>query len=310
MDAELDEATRSRIAELIDKNPVVLFMKGTPSQPQCGFSAQVVQMLDTLVPDYTTCDVLADPEIRSGIKVYSSWPTIPQLYVRGEFVGGCDIVGEMYSSGELHEKLGLERPSGEPPSLTITDAAADALRQLAEQRPEHVLHLTSDARYQHGMYFGPEQPGQVVVESNGIRLHMDPLTAQRSEGVQIDAVQTDQGPGFQIHNPNAPSPVKQLPPQELKAWIDEEREFVFLDARTVEERETARIEGTRLLDESVAREIEALPRDTPIVIHCHHGGRSQAAAEHFAALGFTEVYNLVGGIDAWSEQVDPQVPRY
>lgn len=307
---ELDEATRSRIAELIEKNPVVLFMKGSRSQPQCGFSAQVVQMLDTLIPDYATCDVLSEPGVREGIKMYSSWPTIPQLYVRGEFVGGCDIVLEMFGSGELHEKLGLERPSGEPPNLTITDAAADALRQLAGERPQHVLHLTSDARYQHGMHFGPEQAGDVVAEANGLRIHMDPLTAQRSEGVQIDAVQTDQGPGFQIHNPNAPSPVGQLTVRELKGWLEEGREFVFLDARTPEERETARIEGTRLLDESVAREVEALPRDTTIVIHCHHGGRSQAAAEHFAALGFSDVHNLVGGIDSWSQEVDPSVPRY
>ena len=80
-------------------------MKGNRQMPQCGFSAQVVQILDSLVPDYDTVDVLSDPEVRQGIKEYSSWPTVPQLYVRGEFVGGCDIVTEMYQSGELHNAL-------------------------------------------------------------------------------------------------------------------------------------------------------------------------------------------------------------
>ena len=97
----LDEQTKSRIAKTIASDRVVLFMKGTRDFPQCGFSARVVQMLDRLVPEYTTVDVLADPAIREGIKQYSSWPTIPQLYVAGEFVGGCDIVTEMFQSGEL-----------------------------------------------------------------------------------------------------------------------------------------------------------------------------------------------------------------
>ncbi len=101
----LSDETRSRIASTIGSDRVVLFMKGNRSVPQCGFSATLVQILDTLVPDYTTVDVLADPEVREGIKEYSSWPTVPQLYVSGEFVGGCDIVREMYQSGELQKTL-------------------------------------------------------------------------------------------------------------------------------------------------------------------------------------------------------------
>jgi monothiol glutaredoxin len=97
----LDENTRKQIAEAIASDRVVLFMKGTRELPQCGFSARVVQMLDRLVPDYTTVDVLADSAVRQGIKDFSRWPTIPQLYVAGEFVGGCDIVTEMFQSGEL-----------------------------------------------------------------------------------------------------------------------------------------------------------------------------------------------------------------
>ncbi|MCM2292258.1 Grx4 family monothiol glutaredoxin [Allorhizobium sp. BGMRC 0089] len=95
----------SGVQEFIDNevksNDVVLFMKGTPQFPQCGFSGQVVQMLDYLGVTYKGINVLADQEIRQGIKDYSNWPTIPQLYVKGEFIGGCDIVREMFQAGEL-----------------------------------------------------------------------------------------------------------------------------------------------------------------------------------------------------------------
>jgi monothiol glutaredoxin len=89
----------------VKSNDVVLFMKGTPAFPQCGFSGQVVQILDYLGVDYKGINVLADPEIRQGIKEYSNWPTIPQLYVKGEFVGGCDIVREMFQAGEIKDYL-------------------------------------------------------------------------------------------------------------------------------------------------------------------------------------------------------------
>ena len=94
-----------RIKQDIADNPVVLFMKGTPVFPQCGFSAAVVQILSHLGVKFKGVDVLADPEIRQGIKEFSSWPTIPQLYVKGEFVGGCDIISEMYENGELTQVL-------------------------------------------------------------------------------------------------------------------------------------------------------------------------------------------------------------
>jgi monothiol glutaredoxin len=95
----------ARIAAMVHAQPVVLFMKGTPQFPQCGFSAAVVAALDRLAVDYAAHDVLADAVLRQGIKQYSDWPTVPQLYVNGTFVGGADIVREMYLSGELQELL-------------------------------------------------------------------------------------------------------------------------------------------------------------------------------------------------------------
>ena len=101
----MDATVRDRIQGEINSNDVVLFMKGTPTFPQCGFSAVVVQVLNHLGLDYKGINVLEDPSVRDGIKDFSNWPTIPQLYVKGEFVGGCDIVREMYESGELKTML-------------------------------------------------------------------------------------------------------------------------------------------------------------------------------------------------------------
>ena len=101
----MDSTVQDRIRQQITDTPVVLFMKGTPVFPQCGFSAAVVQVLSELGVKFKSVDVLKDPEVRQGIKEFSNWPTIPQLYVKGEFVGGCDIVREMFETGELKTLL-------------------------------------------------------------------------------------------------------------------------------------------------------------------------------------------------------------
>ena len=101
----MEPTLQDRIRQQIGEAPVVLFMKGTPVFPQCGFSAAVVQILSHLGVKFKGIDVLADPSVRQGIKEFSNWPTIPQLYVQGEFIGGCDIIREMYASGELKTLL-------------------------------------------------------------------------------------------------------------------------------------------------------------------------------------------------------------
>jgi monothiol glutaredoxin len=106
----VDDA-QARIAETIKLHPIVLFMKGSPSRPQCGFSAAVVQTLANYGVPFSAIDVLADPPVRQAIKTFSDWPTIPQLYVDGVFIGGCDIVLEMHKTGELAEALAIHRPA-------------------------------------------------------------------------------------------------------------------------------------------------------------------------------------------------------
>ena len=107
----MDKQIKDKIQKLIDSSPVMVFMKGTKLMPQCGFSNNVVQILNSLGIEYSTCDVLSDFEIREGIKQYSNWPTIPQVYLKGEFLGGSDILIEMYNSGELKEKIEIELAS-------------------------------------------------------------------------------------------------------------------------------------------------------------------------------------------------------
>ena len=102
---EMDSTTRSKIELLINSKPIFVFMKGNKLMPQCGFSNNVVQILNSLGMSFDTFDVLSDMEIREGIKEFSNWPTIPQVYVKGEFIGGSDILISMYNSGELKEKL-------------------------------------------------------------------------------------------------------------------------------------------------------------------------------------------------------------
>jgi monothiol glutaredoxin len=109
-----DNQIRDAIAEAIADNDIILFMKGTPDRPACGFSARTVAMLQALETPFTAVDILPDPRIRQELSAISSWPTIPQLFHSGEFIGGCDIVTEMYESGELASALGVEAPSEAP----------------------------------------------------------------------------------------------------------------------------------------------------------------------------------------------------
>jgi monothiol glutaredoxin len=307
----LDPQIKQKIDQLVASDSVVLFMKGSRSFPQCGFSASVVNILNTLVPKYTTVNILSDPDIRGGMKEYSDWPTFPQLFIQGEFVGGADIVRQMHESGELEKKLGGLVAPARPPALTVTPKAASEFKgALAEGTPGDVIHLTITPSWEHQLDIGPKEPSHVTVESNGVTVQLDRASAAKADGTVIDFVEAADGQGFKIDNPNRPAQVKQIGPKELKALLDAGTVKAFYDVRPDKERAIAKIAGSKLLDDAAMAEVEALPKSTPLAFHCHHGGRSRAAAEHFLKQGFTTVYNLAGGIDAWSKDVDPAVPRY
>ena len=307
----LDPQIRQKIDQIVASDSVVLFMKGTRSFPQCGFSASVVSILNTMIPKYTTVNVLSDPDIRGGMKDYSDWPTFPQLFVKGEFVGGADIVKQLFEAGELEKKLGELVAPPKVPQLTVTPrAAAELQAALKEGSPGDVIHLTITPSWEHQLDLGAKEASHVTVQSGGITVQLDRTSASRASGVSIDFVEDAGGAGFKIENPNRPPMVREIKPKELKALLDSGKIGAFYDVRTPKERQTATLPNTKLLDDGALAEIDKLPRDTAIAFHCHHGGRSRAAAEHVLKMGFKQVYNLAGGIDAWSKEVDPNVPRY
>jgi monothiol glutaredoxin, Grx4 family len=306
----LDPALRSRIEALLTSNRVVLFMKGQPSMPQCGFSAKAVGALNELGVDFAHVNVLADQDIREGIKVYGDWPTIPQLYVNGELIGGSDIILQMAGSGELSELLGLEAPDRTPPSITITDAAAEMLRGALADAPGATLALAIDAQFQPNFQLAPTDPNAIAAESNGLRVQFDLASARRADGITIDWVDDLRGRGLAIDNPNAPRPVQDLSPRDADDQV-RAGGLILVDVRPPEERALASVNVPfRTLDGDQRAQLEALPKDTALAFLCHHGGRSAQAAEQFRAQGFTRVYNVVGGIDAWADQVDSGVAKY
>lgn len=307
----LDPALRTRIETLLGANAVVLFMKGEPAAPQCGFSAKAVRALADTGVEYVHVDVLADPDIREGIKAYGQWPTIPQLYIGGELVGGSDIVEQMARSGELHAALGLPAPDRTPPSIAITPAAATMLRDaVANAGDGYALQIEIDARFNAKLQLGPVDADAIAVETDGLRVQFDPASAGRANGLSIDWADDARGRGLVVENPNAPAKVRALSPAEAAARVAAGT-LTLVDVRPAEEREQASV-GVAFAtfdDASLAR-LEALPKHTPLAFLCHHGRRSAQAAEHFRGLGFGELYNVEGGIDAWSQQADPAVPRY
>ena len=218
---------KERISNLIEKNPVLLFMKGTPEAPQCGFSNRVIQVLNSWDVPFESINVLSDENIRQEIKDFSNWPTIPQLYINREFVGGCDIVEELSTNGELAEVLKQAYPDRE---------------------------------------FSPPPP---------------------------------------------PAEVQELSSTEASEMLKQNPEIPLLDVRSEEERAMACITNSRLLDNQLAQESqESWDLESPMILICHQGIRSLQAGQYFTSQGFQQVYHISDGIDGWSLNVDPAIPRY
>lgn len=193
-----DQAARQRITEELQSNRVVLFMKGTALEPRCGFSARVGSILRELGIDYRDIDVLSEDGIREEIKAYSEWPTIPQLYIDGRFIGGCDIVSDLYESGELHQLLGLERPKAmERPSVRITERAAEEVRKAAGPELQK-LRFDIGPAGEYDLYFDQAKPGDVEVSDRGIEMLISRPNASRVDGLTIDFVEDELKSGFRI----------------------------------------------------------------------------------------------------------------
>jgi monothiol glutaredoxin len=307
---DLTPELRERIEATLKANRVVLFMKGNPDQPRCGFSAKAAGILDALAPGYGHVDVLADGEIREGIKAYGQWPTIPQLYVDGELLGGSDIIEQMLNSGELHAVLGVAPPDRTPPEITVSEAAAAAIgRAMADAEPGTELHLAVDPRFNAQFQLRAATGHEIVVEAGGLRLHLDLASAPRARGMRIDWVEDARGAGLSIHNPNAPPPVQALDVQSLHDRLVAGTVDV-VDVRPPAARAAAPFPWPHeVLDEASRDRLAALSKATPLAFLCQRGNSSRQAAEHFRELGFLDVFNVEGGIEAWEQQIGPAAPR-
>jgi monothiol glutaredoxin len=306
----VSETLKERIEDIIQGNDVVLFMKGNREAPQCGFSSRVVAILNSMTDNYRTVDVLADEEMRSGIKDYSDWPTIPQLYANGEFIGGCDLVEEMAKTNDLYGAMGLDKDAINTLQITVTEAAVVAIEEVKKQNTELSVHLNIDDNWVHEFSLSPLTGNEIVAESNGLKLCFNFRSAKRANGLTIDMESTPDGNAFSITNPNAPPSVSEITVQELKSLLDEHADLYLFDVRESAEREIAFIEGSLLLDEAAVKYIDTLDRDDMLVFQCHTGIRSRSAAEYFRDKGYSRVFNLVGGIDAWSKEIDSDIPCY
>ncbi|WP_329741657.1 Grx4 family monothiol glutaredoxin [Dyella sp. A6] len=298
----LDTPTRERIETLLNDHRVVLFMKGHRAQPMCGFSAAAVNTLNELLPDYHTVNVLDDPAIREGIKEFGQWPTIPQLYVDGELVGGADIIRQMYGSGELHQLFGAAAPDRTPPEITITDKAAEAIRQGTANAEGLALHLEIGPDHSAGFQLAPASEHDIVAHANGLEVHFDPASAQRAKGIVIDWVSTMQGEGLSLKFPGAQD-VKSLDVQELGRRLDA-GDIVLVDVRPAAARAMLpALAQARILEDEGYEAIANLPKDTPLAFICQRGISSQGVAQRFAAHGFSQVHNVEGGMEAWNDQI-------
>lgn len=297
---------KQKIDSLISENPVLLFMKGTKERPQCGFSKQVVQVLNQLVSDYTTVDILVDPEMREAIKVYSSWPTIPQLYIHGEFIGGCDIVLDLQQKNQLQDLLKLEKASVKP-TIKVSESALKAFANAQKDAGEDAIRLSIAANFEHSLSFDRKSANDFELAFDGFNIIIDPYSALRSENLEIDFQSDHLEAGFSFNNPNLPPEVKDLSVEELKAWRDQGHDALLIDVRPKDEWQLAHINFAKLLTEVSEQKLD---KEQKIVFHCHHGGRSMRMAERFRLKGFKNIYNLTGGIDAWSKKIDNSVPTY
>jgi monothiol glutaredoxin len=306
-------SANEQIEQIIKNNEIVLFMKGSRMFPQCGFSAKVTEILKTCGVKFKDVNVLADPTIRQGIKDYSNWPTIPQCYIGGEFIGGCDIMIEMFENGELHKKLGVDAPapaSTEPPKLSISDTAAKAFGDALGEASGEVLRFDVAAGFRYDLYIGPAKQGDLICETNGLSVHVSSSAASMIDGTTIDFIDGPDGAGFKVDNPNEEPSVKDIAPAAVKAKLDASEAFHLFDVRGDKERAIAQIAGAKPLDSGGIHALGALPKDALIVILCHHGVRSRQAGQQLLAEGFRNVHSLRGGIDAWSLEVDNSIARY
>jgi monothiol glutaredoxin len=205
-----------------------------------------------------------------------------------------------------------------PPKLSATPAAMDAIRSAMADTPIGVgLHMVVDANFNAQFQLRPVSGREIVAEVDGLKIHFDPVSAPRANGIAIDWVEDVRGAGLVIRNPNAPARASEPGPPVKDIGVHELHDRIItgtidvIDVRPAPARAIAPFPQPHdVFDDNARERLEALPRDVPIAFLCHHGNSSRRVAEHFRSLGFHDLYNVTGGIDAWAREIDPKVPLY
>ena len=205
---------------------------------------------------------------------------------------------------------GIEKQFGKGAIMRLdADKAAEMIRQGTANAQGVAIHLEIGPDYSAGFQLAPAGDFDIVAESNGLAIHFDPASAQRAKGIVIDWVSTVQGEGLSLKFPGA-GQVQRLSVQALRERLAA-GDLTLVDVRPAASRaQAAPLAQARILEDEGYDAIAALPKDAPIAFICHHGVSSQGVAERFAAHGFTQVFNVEGGMDAWAAEIDPSVPRY
>lgn len=196
--------------------------------------------------------------------------------------------------------------TADTPTILVTDAARRAILEAAGT-PTATLRIGISDAFEYDLRLDAARPDDLVVTTGEVSVVVDAAGSARAAGMTLDY---EPGGGFTIDNPNVPAQIRQISPEELSAMLASGESLELIDVRTPDERAIARIDASRLLDQALHDQLMALDRNTLLVFQCHHGVRSQSAAEYFRQAGFRRICNLSGGIDAWSTRVDPSVARY
>lgn len=195
------------------------------------------------------------------------------------------------------------------PTIRVSDEARREIADALASGGGTHLRISIGAHFEHDLSLDTPGTDDLLIDVDGVGLVLDPSSASRADGLTIEYRVQDGEGGFVLNNPNQPM-VREISARELRALLDAGTPLELIDVRTDHERSLAHIEGATLLDQACHDRLLTLERGTLLVFHCHHGIRSRAAAEYFLRHGFTRLLNVTGGIDAWSQTVDPAVPRY
>ena len=288
---------QSKILKIIQDNKIILFMKGTKEKPQCGFSANAIKILDELIDDYHTINVLENPKIRKGIKEFSDWPTIPQLYIQEKFIGGCDIVQEMMNSGELLQILKIDIKVNNKIKIEINKEAQEKIKQFLNKfKRKNILRISVNAQYEHFLNIDDKKINDTCIDYNEFQVIMNKLSSSRANGLKITFHKKNNIEGFKIYNPNAPIKPKKITTLDLKNLLKSDKKYTLLDIRKKDEWNKSHLKEAILLCEKPKTFLKLLNKKDKIIIVCNFGNRSLIMAKKIIKLGFQNVYSLSGGI--------------